>query len=457
MLPRIKHSDPPAKPPRREFHGFQPDAVEAELRPVPPRARWTLYLLALFVAAALLWASLAKVDRVVVAQGKITSRQEKLVVQPLEPSVIKEIHVSVGQRVEAGQVLVTLDPTFAEAGLEEQAKRHQSLQAAVWRLECETSGHKPPPDVPLNVPPNVPQEEIAAQQALMDRRSEEHASRLSVLDQSVRELQARLNTNASAMVQARKQIRLAQDMENMFREVFEKGASSRLEFMRAQSARIEAESQLLQLGNEALEVQQSLGKAVAEREGYVNAWRGAAMKELVETRRELDQTGERTRRAARIKELVTLKAPAPGIVLDLARKSVGSVADKTEPLVTLVPLDSSLEAEAEVAAADIGFIRENDPVRIKLDAFPFQRHGLVHGSVRSISPDAFEKNTAEGARLLYRIRVSADSIELRAVPKDFRVLPGMGLSAEIKVGDRRVITYLLYPVIRSLDETMREP
>lgn len=454
MLPQIKHSGPPAKPPLRKFHGFQPDAVEAELTPVPPRARWTLYLLALFVAAAVLWASLATVDRVVVAPGKITSRQEKLVVQPLEPSVIKEIHVSVGQRVEAGQVLVTLDPTFAEAGLDEQAKRHQSLQAAVWRLECETSGLKPPlPDVP----PNLPPEEITAQQALMDRRSEEHASRLSVLDQSVRELQARLNTNASAMVQARKQIRLAQDMENMFREVFEKGASSRLEFMRAQSARIEAESQLLQLGNEALEVQQSLGKAVAEREGYVNAWRGAAMKELVETRRELDQTGERARRAARIKELVTLKAPAPGIVLDLARKSVGSVADKTEPLVTLVPLDSSLEAEAEVAAADIGFIRENDPVRIKLDAFPFQRHGLVHGSVRSISPDAFEKNTAEGARLLYRIRVSADSIELKAVPKDFRVLPGMGLSAEIKVGERRVITYLLYPIIRSLDETMREP
>lgn len=451
MLPQInKHSGPPAKPPLREFHGFQPDAVEAELTPVPPRARWTLYLLALFVATALLWASLATVDRVVVAPGKITSRQEKLVVQPLEPSVIKEIHVSVGQRVEAGQVLVTLDPTFAEAGLDEQAKRHQSLQAAVWRLECETSDRKPPP-------PDVPQEEIAAQQALLDRRREEHASRLSVLDQSVRELQARLNTNASAMVQARKQIRLAQDMENMFREVFEKGASSRLEFMRAQSARIEAESQLLQLGNEALEVQQSLGKAVAEREGYVNAWRGAAMKELVETRRELDQTGERARRAARIKELVTLKAPAPGIVLDLAHKSVGSVADKTEPLITLVPLDSVLEAEAEVAAADIGFIRENDPVRIKLDAFPFQRHGLVHGSVRSISPDAFEKNTPEGAKLLYRIRVTADSIELKAVPKDFRVFPGMGLSAEIKVGDRRVITYLLYPVIRSLDETMREP
>lgn len=450
MLPQIKHPGAPAKPPLREFHGFQPDAAEAELTPVPLRARWTLYLLALFVAVVLLWACLAKVDRVVVAPGKITSRQEKLVVQPLEPSVIKEIHVAVGQRVEAGQTLVTLDPTFAEAGFEEQAKRHQSLQAAVWRLECETSGHPPPPS-------DVPPEEIGAQQALLDRRKEEYASRISVLDQSVRELQAKLNTNASAAAQSRKQIRLAQDMENMFRDVFEKGASSRLEFMRAQSARIEAESLLLRLGNEALEVQQSLAKAVAEREGYTNAWRGAAMKELVETRRELDQTGERTRRAARIRELVTLKAPGPGIVLDLARKSAGSVADKAEPLVTLVPLDSALEAEAEVSAADIGFIRENDPVRIKLDAFPFQRHGIVEGNVRSISPDAYEKNTAEGARLLYRIRVSADSIKLRAVPKDFRVIPGMGLSAEIKVGDRKVITYLLYPIIRSLDETMREP
>ncbi len=451
MLPDKHLPQTPAAPPAtRAFRAFQSDAQEIELRPVPVRARWTLYLLALFVATGILWACLAKVDRIVIAQGKVSSMQENLVVQPMETSVIKEIHVSLGQRVEAGQVLVTLDPTFAEAGLEEQAKRYQSLRAAVWRLECETTGVKP-------APPGIPPEETAAQQSLMGRRKEEYVSKAASLDQAVKELQAKLNTNAGAATQSRKQIHIALDMENMYKDVYEKGASSRLEFMRAQSSRIEAESLLVKLGNEARELEQSLAKARAEREGFTSSWSGATMKELVDTRRELDQAGERANKAARLKELVSLTAPKAGVVLELARKSVGSVVDQSEPVVTLVPIDTALEAEAEVPAADIGFIREDDPVRLKLDAFPYQHHGTLDGRVRTISPDAFEKNTAEGARLLYRIRVSVDQTGLRAVPKDFRLIPGMGLTAEIKVGDRRVITYLLYPVIRSFDETMREP
>ena len=453
MLPEKSPSRTPAGPAPPKFRAFLPDALEVELRPVPVRARWTLHLLALFVIAAILWACLAKVDRIVTAAGKVSSIQENLVVQPLETAIIKEILVSVGQRVEAGQALVTLDPTFAEAGLEEQAKRYHSLRAACWRLESETSGPKP-------APPDLPPDESAAQQALLASRKEEYASKTASLDQSVKELQARLHTNADAAEQSRKQIRLALDMENMYRDVYEKGASSRLEFMRAQSARIEAETLLVKLGNEAREMEQSLAKARADREGFTSAWSGAAMKELVDTRRELDQAGERVRKAARLKELVSLTAPRAGVVLELAHKSVGSVVDQSEPLVTLVPLDAPLEAEAEVPAADIGFVREDDPVRIKLDAFPYQRHGVMEGRVRTISPDAFEKTApvgAEGARLLYRIRVAVDKAELRAVPRDFRLIPGMGLTAEIRIGERRVITYLLYPLIRAFDETMREP
>ena len=450
MLPEKPRSQVPTAPAPPVFHAYQSDAMEIELRPVPVRARWTLYLLAFFVAAALAWACLAKVDRIVTAPGKVSSVQENLVIQPLETSVIKEIHVSVGQIVEAGQVLVTLDPTFAEASLEEQTKRYQSLRAALWRLECETSGEKP-------MPQGLTPADASAQQALMARRKEEFASKASSLDQSIKELQAKLHTNAAAVEQSHKQVRLAQDMENMYKDVFEKGASSKLEYMRAQSMRNDAETLLVKLGNEAREMEQSLAKARAEREGYASSWRSAAMKELVDTRGEMEQAGERARKAARLKELVTLTAPRAGVVLELAHKSVGSVVDEGEAVVTLVPLDDTLEVESEVLAADIGFIRVDDPVRIKLDAFPYQRHGVLDGRVRTISPDAFEKKTADGSRLLYRIRVSVDKTELRAVPKDFRLIPGMGLTAEIKVGARRVITYLLYPLIRSFDETMREP
>ena len=246
------------------------------------------------------------------------------------------------------------------------------------------------------MPKDLPPEEAASQKAILAKRQEEFAAKAASLDQSVKELQAKLHTNAIAIEQARKQITLAQDMEVMNREVFEKGASSRLEYMRAQGASIEAQSQLLTLGNEAKEMEQSLAKAVAEKEGFASNWLSGAMKDLVDTRRDLDQTGKRSRKAARLKELVSLTAPAPGLVLELAKKSVGSVVEAAEAVVTLVPLSSPLEAEAEVPAADIGYVREGDPARLKLEAFPYQRHGILEGQVRTISPDAFEKKTEGG-------------------------------------------------------------
>lgn len=494
MLPDKRKSSPPAPrraPPPPDFARYQPHALEVELRPAPLAARLTLWLMAAFLVFSLAFACLAKVDRVVTAQGRIISPETNLVVQPLETSLIREVYVSVGQRVAAGQPLAALDPTFAEAGAAELEKRAASLTAQAWRLEAEigepvgavpalapespASGKRPDTqdgksrraDVPaskpdgglaLSAPPaDVPKAEIEAQRTLSLKRREEYAARAASLEQTVAEIEARRRTNTTAAEQARKQIALAKNLEDMYRDVFEKGASSRLEYMKAQSARIEAETRLAQLSSEAGELAETLGRARAEREGFATAWRAAAMKELVETRRELDQITERARKAGRLRELVVLAAPKDGVVLEIVKKSAGSVVGAGEPVVTLAPVNAGLEAEAEVKAADIGFIREGDPARIKLDAFPFQRHGTLDGRVRLVNPDAFEKQGPEGVQLFYRVRVNVERTELRAVPRDFRLMLGMGLTAEIRVGERRIITYLVYPLIRSFDETMREP
>ncbi|GFK93488.1 Hemolysin secretion protein D, chromosomal [Fundidesulfovibrio magnetotacticus] len=439
----------PAGQPSGVGRGFGP-GPESELPPLPVRARWVLHLMVLFLLSALAWACLAQVDRVVTAQGRIGSPERNMVVQPLETSVIKEIHVTQGQRVEEGQALVTLDPTFAEAGVGEIARRRASLEAQAWRLACEAEGEKPPPK-------GLSPAEFKAQQALLAERRAEFRSRAAALDRASGELEAKLRTNQAAAEQARKQIRLAQDMENMFKDVYERGASSRLEYMKAQSARIEAESHLVRLGNEAAELRQAQARAREERESFASGWRVQAGKELQETLRELAQLEERARKAGRLQELVVLRAPKAGVVLELAKKSVGSVVDEGEPVATLVPLDAGLEAEADVRVADIGFLREGDPARVKLEAFPYQRHGVLEGRVRVISPDALEKNTPDGPQFVYRIRVALENPRLRAVPADFRLIPGMGLTAEVLVGKRRVITYLTYPLLRSLDEAMREP
>ncbi len=444
---------PPLSDPRNagpDFAEFQPDALEIEARPAPVAARLTLYAILAFLLTALAWSCLAKLDRVVAAPGKIAASGKNIVIQPMETSIIKDILVSEGQSVAKGQPLVRLDPDFSGGGFEEQEKRRQSLLAQIWRLECETSGRCPPLAA-------APKEELDLQEKILDERRQEYASRLESLDKKIEELEARLHTNEAASGQARKQIEIAKTLEDMYKDVFEKGASSKLELMRAKSGRIEAETLLKKLTNEAEEIRQSLDGARADRESFIRNWNQEAATELVGARRELDQTEERGRRSSRLRELAELDAPAPGVVLELAQRAVGSVVDQGEPIMTLTPLDVPLEAEVNVDARDIGFLRVGDPARIKLDAFPFQRHGVLEGAIRTISPDAFETETPEGKGLAYRVRIAITKNGLTAVPPDFKLLPGMALTGEIKVGERRAITYLLYPVIRVFDETMREP
>jgi HlyD family secretion protein len=154
-----------------------------------------------------------------------------------------------------------------------------------------------------------------------------------------------------------------------------------------------------------------------------------------------------------------LEAPADAIVLDVAQRSVGSVMKEAEPLYTLVPLNSPLEAEVLVEGRDIGQVKTASLTRVKLEAWPFQKHGTLEGQVRTLSEDVFSPDPKkEGeARPHYKARIKLTSAELRNVPDHFRLIPGMAVTAEIKIGDRSVISYFLYPLLRGLDESIREP
>jgi HlyD family secretion protein len=153
------------------------------------------------------------------------------------------------------------------------------------------------------------------------------------------------------------------------------------------------------------------------------------------------------------------------VVLEVAKRSVGSVVREAEPLFTLVPLDAPLEAEVQIGADDIGVVRLGDPARLKFDAFPFQRHGTVQAELAILSEDAFlreagdaaSKPAEKGSEAFYRGRLNLGQNELRQLGSNPRLLPGMTLTAEIVIGQRSVISYLLYPVMKGLDEALREP
>ncbi|OQX10448.1 MAG: hypothetical protein BWK76_20690 [Desulfobulbaceae bacterium A2] len=453
----MKQTDKPLTP---EILEYQPDAVEIEQRPVPGKVRWVLYLILVTLVVTVIGAIVLKVDRIVVARGRLLTTAPTIVVQPLNTAAIRSIDVQVGDVVARDQVLVTLDSTFASADLGQLSQRSASLGVQIRRIQAELQGR------PFAAQPGEGEEGLLQERLLHQRRAIlTRNKRLN--DDKIAALQAKLELNAVQQQGQDQQLKLLRDVEGTTAKRPQNDVDYRLRLLEAQKARFGAASSLESLHAEAQVTRNELRQAESDWLRFEAERGGQLLEQEVQLRNELEKVQEEIHKARRVRELVELRAPQDGVVLKLAERSVGSIIQPAEPLITLVPLGSTIEAEVEVQSKDIGRIRTGDPVRVKLDAFPFQRHDTLPGLVRVISEDAFQRNNPaamqepspdkEALDAFYRSRVELRGHTLRNVPDGFRLLPGMKVTAEIKVGHRSVISYFLYPVIRALDESLREP
>ncbi len=432
---------------------FQPDAIEIESRTPPRIARATLYLVCAVIAVAVTWASLSRVDEIVTAPGKLVTTGPSLVVQPLETSVIRDIHVAVGDLVDKGQVLATLDPTFSQSDVEQLRGRLSALTAEIARLQAELDGREYKANLEADT------EEIVQAELFSTRKAFVVAS-LRRMDEQIARDEANLKTSQDEEVLAASRVATMREVEAMRGESLDLKTGSRLNMLLARDGRLDVESHLSRLRGDEVELGHELEKARSERQAFLEDFRRETLDRLVEARTKRETAVDELQKAALRRRMAALTSPADAVVLDFAHKSVGSVIRDAETMFVLVARDAPLEAEVNVDGTDIGEMAVGQPVRIKFDAFPFQKYGTASGTVRIISQDAFtseERDERHGrVPLHYRVRVQLTDVRLRSAPERVRLLPGMSLRAETKVGQRTVMSYLLYPLLRGFDESIRE-
>jgi hemolysin D len=430
---------------------FQSDARQIDEQRPPASERAVLYALVALIGCAVAWASVAKVDRIVVAQGKLVTTAATIVVQPLETSVVRSLHARIGDIVQKGDHLATLDPTFSMADAAQLRGKIASLEAQIARLDAEMA-ERP-------YAPEMIDDEARLQMTIWTRRAEKHRAKVESFDRQVRETEAKIATKTADQDALKPRLAIARELENMRRELLKKEVGTKISYLDAEAQRMQIERDMQLAGNECLELQQTLNRLNADKAAYVAEFRQQLGEDLVQARRERDAAAKQLEKAARRNEITVLEAPADAIVLDVAQRSVGSVMKEAEPLYTLVPLNSPLEAEVLVEGRDVGQVKTASLTRVKLEAWPFQKHGTLEGEVRTLSEDVFTPDPKkEGeARPHYKARVKLVSSELRNVPDHFRLIPGMAVTAEIKAGERSVMSYFLYPLLRGLDESIREP
>ncbi|WP_172123500.1 MULTISPECIES: HlyD family type I secretion periplasmic adaptor subunit [unclassified Devosia] len=448
--PELKLVEPGTAPAIRDF---QTDAIALEERRPPITARLTLYLVATAIGAGVFWASVSRIDQIVVAPGKLTTSQPTLVVQPFETSIVQSIAVKPGDVVRKGQLLATLDPTFADADASQLQAKLAGFVAQIARMEAELSGAVYAP--PLHASP-----EAQMQAELARQRRAAFEARLADFDAQIAHGEALMQAAKAQEVTLRRRLGGLREIQDMHSTLADSGNGSRLAFLQSRDLGLELEVTLTQVQGQYAEALHGLQQVQAERQNFVEDYRRQTLEALVELEEKQAGINEEVRKVTLRAAMSHLLAPADAAVLEVAQRSQASVVQAAEPLVTLVPLNVALEVEVAVPSNDIGHLALGDAARIKFDAFPFQEHGTVAGTVTSISENSFAKQPGEdpaGGTAFYRVRIGLSQEKLRQTPADFRLLPGMTVSAEIHAGERSVISYFLYPLMRGIDESLHEP
>lgn len=430
---------------------------------IPLGGRITIWVVAAAILSSIGVMGFYPVDRVVAVPGKVVAKIPNMVVQPLETAIVRQIDVREGQIVHAGDRLAMLDPTFAaadEGSLDEQVS---SLQAEVNRLTAEAHDR-----------PYLSDGSTAGQlQAMIFAQNRaERIAKLENLGERIDSARAKVQQTTTDIASYAEEYRAAQAKENMRRELQKLQVGSKLNTLDAGAQRAEVNRALQAAVAAHTGAQSDLDGVIAERDAYVQQANNEIAQQLAEQGRKLSSALDQQTKASLRRKLVDLRADREAVVLSVAKVSVGSVVQSGDELITLVPTDAPLEIEADIPAREAGFAHAGDPAVIKFETFPYTIYGTATGTLRTVSADSFassrngqdrpsrpvlSQTDSNAGAAYFRASLSIDEIKLHNLPVGFRMTPGMPVKADIKVGKRTVLAYLLSQVVPTLTEGMREP
>jgi hemolysin D len=459
-MPIVKSSQSkPTNPTDLAVRSFESATAEVLARRQPRKERAVLYVLTALIVFIVVFISIVKLDRIVVATGRIVPIEGALTVQPLEKAIINRVLVSVGQVVKKGQVLATCDPTFVRADLTQLQQKVADYDAQKRRMEAEEAGQ---PFIPL-----PGQAYDLLQESIWKQRNNEYTSGVSDFDQRISSLEAQVAGLRQNVADYRSRFKIATETEGMYGKLEAAGAATHLQRIEMQDQKLEIGRQLALQQNTLVSTEHTLESMKEQRTVFIKKWHSDNLSNLVQAKDSLAQAQDDYTKALRIEELVDLKAPVDAVVLKIPQLSTGGVAMDAEPLFSLIPLDAPVEVDAEIDSYESGFVKVGDPVTIKFDTYRFLEHGSGEGVVKTISEDAFTqssgqdtvtKSTENQSRSPYfDARITIKALHLHDVPPHVRLIPGMTLQADIVVGERTIMWYLLGGALRSGAEAMHEP
>jgi hemolysin D len=442
--------------PREDALAFAADIERVEHASASPLPRLVLHLLLALIVALFAWMYFGRLDVVAVAQGKLVPQNALKIVQPAEAGIVREILVREGESVEEGQVLARMDTRIAEADTRLLGAELQRKHLQVRRIDAELTGKA------LERRSDDPPELLAQVDAQLQARRQAHWDALGA-EQALRaRAQHDLGSASEVAAKLEQTTPIYREQERVWDQLAREGFAGRLMALERSRSRIEAEQDLkAQVRNI-----EGLKATIQQSEKRVSQIQSSYRQQLHAERAEAESAWQKLKQESAKQQhrqsLLELKAPHAGIVKDLATHTPGTVVAPGTILLTLVPQGEPLLAEVWVSNADAGFVQAAQPARIKFVSYPFQRFGLMDGRVRLVSADAQDQaatvqgGTRQLQELAYRTLIELDADALLFESQRLELAPGMGVTAEVHIGSRSVLEYLLSPIRKVSAQAARE-
>jgi len=433
-------------------HEFLPSAVEIVERPPSPLGSFIIWTVFFFLLAGIIWSVVGRIDVVATARGRIVPEGRLKAVQPLEEGIIKEVFIEEGEVVESGQLLIEFDSTIKEADTVAIRKTLHLYRLEKQLMEAESEEKTLSIDKLFADYPELGKSKITSEYNYYLSREDEFRGDSEEIRLAIIQGKSQLDIAKSNLLKTQKQMAFLITEEGNYRLLKEIGGIKENDWLSKRSEldivkqelntrKYEIES----VRTEVLELKKKLENIKLKRRSEISDRLMKLEKDILSLEGELIK-------GIKGFSLKKLYSPVDGRINEVRVSTVGGVVKPGESVVTIVPEDTPLIIKLLVLNKDIGFVEKGQGVEIKLDAFPFQKHGTLKGMVEKISPDAFED---ERVGMVYKVSVIIAENNVLKGQDVISLVSGMSLTGEIKTGRRRIIEFFLSPLMKYTDESLK--
>ena len=427
---------------------FLPAVLEIQQAPPSPIGRAILWTILAVFTSGVLWASFGWIDIVATAQGKIIPSGYSKVIQPYEVGVVAAIHVQNGQLVKRGEVLIDLDPTLNRADRDRASNEYRAAKVEAARLRALIAGRST-----FEAPPDGDPQYVLLQRQLLRDQLAEYQARTASAQHLIDQRKAGIDQTQENIRRLEATVPMEAERADAYKKLLDHEAVTKMDFLQAEGQRIDKTQELAGQRKKLMQDHAALAEAEKNYRVLVSEFQQLKQVELSTTETKAASLVQDVTKAGQRADFQRLTTPIDGVVQQLAVHTVGGVVTPAQELLMVVPQDHPVEVEAQVENRDVGFVKAGQVVEIKVETFTFTLYGTIPGRVLSISDDAVP---IEKVGLIYPTRVSMDRATIQVEGKPVHLSPGMAVTVEIKTGQRRVIEYLLSPLLKSVKESLRE-